>query len=312
MLEAFKAKGVPFEKQLYFPNVAHRSEPPPSGHFRARYGFAAEDFLAIYSGNIGVKQGLQVLVRAATMLRERRIQVVICGDGAQRDLIAAQAEGLAQRANKFLYYQPLNTRKCWPMPTLAIMHVLRRQRARLLPESKLLVALASSRPVLGVADAESELARAIQESGCGITVPPNHPEELALTLDRLAAQPELLAGCAQAGRAWVVQFEPKIASTLNSSPKPHPRPVFVTACPFGWRQAGGAPGWTKTGKWGNIAWKMNDRRKTIPLLIAAALAASSAVWFWSKQAPSHERLAPVLPRIGHGTATARGGTAPHR
>jgi hypothetical protein len=38
---------------------------------------------------------------------------------------------------------------------------------------------------------------------------------------------------------------------------------------------------------------MNDRRKTIPLLLAAVLAASSAVWFWSRPAPSRERLAPA-------------------
>src|ERR1044071_154855 len=59
MLERFKAKGVPESKLIYFPNTIELGtgsvSPPERGSFRKRHGFAPDDFLAIYSGNLGVK-----------------------------------------------------------------------------------------------------------------------------------------------------------------------------------------------------------------------------------------------------------------
>ena len=61
------------------------NQPPERGEFRRRHGFAPGEFLAIYAGNLGVKQGLEVLLETAPLLRDPRIRIVICGDGAQRE-----------------------------------------------------------------------------------------------------------------------------------------------------------------------------------------------------------------------------------
>src|SRR3989440_4919019 len=94
MLNAFKSKGVPESKLIYFPNAIDlgRGEVAPArGEFRKRQGFAENDFLAVYAGNLGVKQGLEVLLETAALVQGQRIRFLICGDGAQREVFAARA-----------------------------------------------------------------------------------------------------------------------------------------------------------------------------------------------------------------------------
>ena len=73
--------------------------------------------------------------------------------------------------------------------------------------SKLLNPLAFGRPILSVANTDSELARAVAEGNFGCNVLPDQTEDLAATLERLAANPAELDAWGQAGRAWVEQFE---------------------------------------------------------------------------------------------------------
>jgi colanic acid biosynthesis glycosyl transferase WcaI len=204
MLAAFSTKSVPAEKQIYFPNGIRLEPPPARGAFRARHGFGAGDFLAVYSGNIGVKQGLQVLVRAARVLRDPRIRLIICGDGAQHYLIESEAAGLG------------NVRLLPLLPDAEYREMLADSDVAIIPQlagsgraffpSKVLNPLAFGRPILSVADADSELARAIAEGGFGCNVPPDRAEALAEALERLAAHPAQLETWGEAGRAWVAQF----------------------------------------------------------------------------------------------------------
>jgi colanic acid biosynthesis glycosyl transferase WcaI len=207
MLAAFSRKGVPDEKQIYFPNGIRIGTPPLRGAFRARQGFVADDFVAVYSGNIGVKQGLQVLVRAARMLQNRRIRIVICGDGAQRHLIEREAEGL-ENVQMLPLLPDQEYREMLADCDVAIITQLAGSGRAFFP-SKLLNPLAFGRPILSVADTDSELVRAMEEGGFGCNVLPDQAEALAETLERLAASPEQLAEWGRAGREWVEQFEQK-------------------------------------------------------------------------------------------------------
>ena len=205
MLAAFSSKGVPTEKQIYFPNGIRLEPPPARGAFRARQGFAAGDFLAVYSGNIGVKQGLQLLVRAARSLRNKRIRIVICGDGAQRQLIESEAAGLSN-VRMLPLLSEREYREMLVDSDLAIIPQLAGSGRAFFP-SKLLNPLASGRAILSVGDADSELARVVADGCFGLNVQPDGAEDLAGTLDRLADDPVQLETWGKAGRAWVEQFE---------------------------------------------------------------------------------------------------------
>jgi len=73
--------------------------------------------------------------------------------------------------------------------------------------SKLLTTLAWAKPVLTVADEESELVRALCEGGFGVNVPPGQPQQLAMTLESLSQNRARLNACATAGRSYVERFE---------------------------------------------------------------------------------------------------------
>src|SRR4029077_8682915 len=93
MLIKFRRKGVPEEKLVYFPNAISLASDQPlleRGAFRRENSLPNEKFLAVYAGNLGVKQGLDVLLEAARLVRDDRIHILICGDGAQREMLAEQ------------------------------------------------------------------------------------------------------------------------------------------------------------------------------------------------------------------------------
>jgi colanic acid biosynthesis glycosyl transferase WcaI len=208
MLAAFKSKGVPGSKLIYFPNTIDlKSDRPPlqRGEFRKRHGFAADEFLAIYSGNLGVKQGLEVLLQAAPLLHDRRIRILICGEGAQREELAARAREMKLSNVGFLPfardYQAL-------LADADVCFITQQAGAgnSFFP-SKLLGLLAESKPIVTVAARESELVLSLGEGNFGVNVPPGQPAKLAAMLDALAKDPARLAEFGAAGRHFVEQFE---------------------------------------------------------------------------------------------------------
>lgn len=210
MLVKFRRKSVPEENLVYFPNAIELSDGPSRvhrGEFRARNRFRADEFLAVYAGNLGVKQGLDVLTAAAQLLRDQRIRIVICGDGAQRDVIAEQIRAL-QRPNVTLL--PLQKGDDYTaLLTAADLCFITQQSGSgnsFFP-SKLLGLLAQSKPVITVADPESELAEAVVQGGFGVNIPPGRPQELANVLDGIASDQERLQRYGAMGRVYVQQFE---------------------------------------------------------------------------------------------------------
>jgi colanic acid biosynthesis glycosyl transferase WcaI len=208
MLESFRAKGVPESKLIYFPNTIELPSAlssPERGSFRARHGFAPDDFLAVYSGNLGVKQGLDILLETAPLLRDPRIRIVICGDGAQREALAARARERKLTNLRLLPFEDdyrallLDADICFITQQVG--------SGNSFFPSKLLGILAEGRPVVAVSAPESELAVALRQGNFGVNVPPRSSEELAEVLDALAKDPHRLAAYGAAGRFYVQQFE---------------------------------------------------------------------------------------------------------
>jgi len=216
MLDMFAHKGIPENQRAYFPNWMPQPQDkhpgPPEKTFRATHGIPAGTFLAVYSGNLGKKQGLDILLDAARLLQARRtpaagsILLIIAGNGAER-------AGLEQR----IQHQGLDNVRLLPLQPHALYRAMlheadiclvtqQKGSGALFFPSKLLNILAEARPVLTVADAQSELRRAVQESGCGQSVDPGRPEALADALEDLASRRNELQSMGERGRKWVEQF----------------------------------------------------------------------------------------------------------
>ena len=210
MLRAFAAKGVPDDKRILFPNgvpPSNLAPMPEAGRWRKKMGFAPDDFLAVYAGNLGVKQGLDILLEAAPLLREKRVRIVLCGQGAAGERLRAAIQA-RQLANLTLL--PLQDDESYrEMMGDTDMCLITQQAGtgQYFFPSKLLSALAFARPVLAVADADSELSLAMDEGGFGVQVEPAHPWKLADTLDRVARlDPGVLRRMGEAGQRYGERF----------------------------------------------------------------------------------------------------------
>lgn len=144
--------------------------------YRKKLGYAAEDFIVLYSGNIGAKQGLPVLLDAAQMLQARqRIRFVIAGEGPAKRELMERYKGLANV--RFLPFQP--EARFNEFLGLADLHALIQDAgaADLVLPSKLGAMLASGKPVLATAEADTELHSSFDD--VLEIVPPGDPVAVA-------------------------------------------------------------------------------------------------------------------------------------
>ncbi len=232
MMTTFRKKGVPPEKCMLLPNwVRDAATPAPSieARIEARRHFGIVDgtLLAVYAGNLGRKQSLEILLEAASLLKtgpegvNNRVQLIIAGDGAARPELERWIH--AHPHNGVLQLLPLLKDADYMALLCATDVALITQAAgtgQFFFPSKLLSVLAAGLPVVAVADESSELARAIWVGRFGAVVPSGGAAELAALLQQLnRARPQLAAW---AGRTdWVRQFSreailPRFEAMLHS------------------------------------------------------------------------------------------------
>src|SRR5690606_21471760 len=149
-------------------DISHISPMAESSTLREEWGIKAPH-VALYSGNIGNKQGIEVIVDAARQLQHRQdIAFVICGEGSYRAMLEQRAAGLANVILKPL--QPID--RLNDLLNLATVHLLpqKADAADMVLPSKLTNMLASGRAVVATAYPGTGLAREVED--CGVIVPP--------------------------------------------------------------------------------------------------------------------------------------------
>ncbi|MFN4281737.1 MAG: glycosyltransferase WbuB [Alphaproteobacteria bacterium] len=187
MQERLWRKGAAHAKTGLYPNwVEAASIQPQTGPnpYRAELGIAPDQIVALYSGNMGEKQGLDTLIDTARAVAgDPNIAVVLCGEGAARQRLQDGARGLANV--RFLPLQPLE--RLGDLLNLADVHLLpqRADAADLVMPSKLGGMLATGRPVIAGAHPGTQVAMAV--AGCGLVVPPDDGAAMAAALRMLAA-----------------------------------------------------------------------------------------------------------------------------
>ncbi|HEY9447160.1 MAG TPA: glycosyltransferase WbuB [Burkholderiales bacterium] len=185
MMERLAAKGVGEARSVLFPNWVDCTEIHPltgPSRMRADLGIPPSVCVALYSGNMGEKQGLELLVAAADELqRERNLLFVLCGDGAARTRLQASATALPNV--RWMPLQPVERLNA--LLNVADIHLLpqRADAADLVMPSKLTGMLASGRPVLATAHAGTGLAQVV--NGCGVVTPPGDAAAFAAALREL-------------------------------------------------------------------------------------------------------------------------------
>ena len=204
MVDRLSAKGVDPARRILFPNWVDTEEIYPltgRSSFRKELRITESTVVALYSGSMGKKQGLDLLVEAARQLLHRpHLRFVFCGEGPYRQTLVDSAKGLPNVS--LLPVQPAD--RLNDLLNLADIHLLPQlsDAADLVMPSKLTGMMASGRAIVATAHPGTQLFGVLE--GRGIAIPPGDVDALVSTLLRLAEGPSLREQLGREARRYAV------------------------------------------------------------------------------------------------------------
>jgi colanic acid biosynthesis glycosyl transferase WcaI len=196
-------KGVEPDRAIEVRNWANASQPDPENGaaYRAEWGLGTKR-VALYSGNIANKQGIEIIIEAARLLAQRDdLAFVICGEGPNRARLEALAEGL--KNVQFHNLQP--AARMGELLALADIHLLPQiaGAADLVLPSKLANMLWSGRPVVATAAADTGLRAEVE--GCGVATEPGDAKAFSDAIAGLLDDPTKAKALGNAGELRAAQ-----------------------------------------------------------------------------------------------------------
>lgn len=211
MIDKLQMERVDAARIRYFPNWVDCNKLRPLVHtedeqerLREQFGLPPDKCIALYAGNIGVKQGLEIIVEAARHLRRdqaSKVHFVICGQGAAHSQLCEMAQGIDNI--QMLPVQPFE--KFNELMNCADLHLLpqRADAADLVMPSKLTGMLATGRAVVACAAPGTQIADVVENRG--LVVSPGSVLEFAEAVKQLSENPKLCRQMGVAARQYALK-----------------------------------------------------------------------------------------------------------
>lgn len=175
--------------------------------FRAEHGLT-DTFVAAYVGTHGMAHGLDIVLDAATRLRDRSdIAFLLVGSGAEKERLMAARDAAGLRNVVMLGQMPKSAMPTiWSVTDAALVLLKRMDTFKSVLPSKMFEAMAMACPIiLGV---EGEAKALLDESGGGIAITPEDGAQLADAVRKLADDAALANALGNTGEAFVrAQFD---------------------------------------------------------------------------------------------------------
>ena len=176
--------------------------------FRKGHGIDPGAFVVLYSGSLGLKQGLFQVVEAAALLAADcpSVRWVLVGEGETRQALARRIESAGARDRvSLLPLQPESEmNEMFAAADVLLLSQLRSVKDTVIP-SKLLTYMAAGRPVLAAVNGASQAAEIVRDARCGVLVQPESAAALAGGVRELMAAPGERAEMARRGRLYAEQ-----------------------------------------------------------------------------------------------------------
>lgn len=195
MLANATNKGISKERQLFFPNWVDTAFITPEvdgSPIRERFGYSKDDLVVLYSGNLGEKQGLEIVLDAASYFLKRtesNIKFCIVGNGSSKERLVQQVR---EKGLTNIQFFPLQSYPDLPaLLTMANVHLVVQKKgaADVVLPSKLTGILSAGGFSLITAEPETELGRLCHKfPGIAERVEPEDPDQFISALERLLAQ----------------------------------------------------------------------------------------------------------------------------
>jgi colanic acid biosynthesis glycosyl transferase WcaI len=209
MRDRLLEKGVPKHKVRVIPNFVDVSNlvPLPKDNDFSRKNNLYNKFVVSYAGNMGPAQGLEKFIDASMILQEEEeICFLMMGDGILRESLGRKIKQNNLRNFILLPYQPYSLMgKSYAASDLCLVPQAIETGSEAIP-SKVYRIMACARPVLAVTDRNSDLARLVSESSCGVYILPGSAEVLAETIRRAYQNRLDWQRMGRLGREYVVRY----------------------------------------------------------------------------------------------------------
>jgi len=206
---AIMAEGIPGEKievikngvdlELFSPD---RSPGPEAGRIPGLENTQGK-FVVSYVGTHGMAHGLDIVLRAAELLRdEPNVLFLLVGDGAERARLLKQRDIMRLDNVVFLEQQPKTRMPAiWAVTDVSLVVLKDQPLFRTVIPSKIFESMAMMKPVILGVRGESEAL--LEESGAGICIQPESEAQLARAVRRLYADADERRAMGFAGRKFV-------------------------------------------------------------------------------------------------------------
>ncbi|MCV7421500.1 glycosyltransferase [Mycobacterium yunnanensis] len=163
------------------------AEPVEKAFAKSVLGWPADVTLAVHTGNMGTKQGLENIVEAARVADNRcaSVHFILVGDGGERRALTELARGI----ERISFVDPLDDAQ-YRMALFAADVLVVNEKpgvsAMALP-SKLTSYFAAGRPVVAATDLGGITASEVAAADAGVVVPAGCPEELLTAVTAISA-----------------------------------------------------------------------------------------------------------------------------
>lgn len=167
----------------------------------------ADTFNILYAGNIGYSQGLDIIIRAASLLKEKEdIRFVIVGDGAYKPVLAKLIEQSNLNNIVLIPYQ----KKEWLPLVLATGDIalvcLKKGVSFTSLPSKIYSILACGRPIIACLDKGSDSWNLIERARAGVCIPPEDPSGLVREIIEMKNNPGIREFLGKNGRNYCINY----------------------------------------------------------------------------------------------------------
>ena len=210
MRQRIVAKGISADKVVVVPphtdsKVFGVGKVVEGHEFRRKHNLEGK-FMVLYTGNMGVKQGLDVMLDAALQFKEQRDFVfVLAGDGVMKPYLEGRAAALDLANVRFLPLQgPAELLQMLAATDLALI-VQQLTVSDIVFPSKAVTLLSAARPVAASVSANSEIGRVIYQSGGGVVTEPEDVGALATAIKEFFDDPEKRLAMGESGRRYALQ-----------------------------------------------------------------------------------------------------------
>jgi len=217
-------KDVNSEKIEVIPNWVDTDilQPHPKDNSLSQKLSLNNKFVVMYSGTISLSSYMsleKVLEAASALKNETGLVFVFVGAGLKKPNLVQKAKDLDLNNVTFLPFQPYEDLPLLLAASDVLLVPLDEEKTQLSVPSKLYNYIAAGRPILGLTDSTSEVARIINEANCGLNAEPENVKKIVEQILELKNSEEKCERFGTNARKHCVEFysKDKVLSLYENS-----------------------------------------------------------------------------------------------